>query len=62
MGCQDRFEEEYDKNKDGILDATEMRAWLVPDITQTASEETNHLFKVAPSSPSSSRHPMQRRC
>lgn len=38
---------EYDKNKDGLLDRQEMTAWLVPDIGTTAKEEVAHLFNEA---------------
>lgn len=44
---KDRFEHDYDKNKDGKLDKDEMRGWLVPDIKQNAKDETNHLFENA---------------
>lgn len=44
---KDRFESEYDKNKDGQLNREEMRAWLIPDIQQTAKEEVDHLITEA---------------
>lgn len=42
-----RFEEEYDKDKDGFLHGEELRHWLVPDISQTAASEVEHLFSMA---------------
>lgn len=44
---KDRFLNEYDKNKDKFLDKDEMRGWLVPDIKQSAKDETQHLFENA---------------
>ncbi|CAK5116021.1 unnamed protein product [Meloidogyne enterolobii] len=44
---QSRFQDEYDKNKDGVLDGEEMRAWLVPDFKQTAKQEADHLIESA---------------
>ncbi|KAF7627234.1 hypothetical protein Mgra_00009466 [Meloidogyne graminicola] len=46
---QTRFQNEYDKNKDGILEGEELRAWLVPDLWQTAKHEANHLIESADS-------------
>jgi hypothetical protein len=40
-----RFVEEYDVNKDGFLEGDELKAWLVPDIKQTAVDEAEHLIK-----------------
>jgi Ca2+-binding EF-hand superfamily protein len=42
-----RFSEEYDKDKDGFLAGEELRAWLIPDIKQTAADEAEHLVKSA---------------
>jgi Ca2+-binding EF-hand superfamily protein len=42
-----RFKEEYDKNKDGVLEGEEIRAWLVPDLRQTAKQEADHLIEAA---------------
>ena len=28
---KERFDEDYDKNMDGVLDSVEIRHWLVPD-------------------------------
>ena len=39
-----RFNEEYDKNGDGFLEGEELRAWLIPDLTQTAKQEADHLI------------------
>uniref|UniRef100_A0A914W1Y2 Reticulocalbin-3 n=1 Tax=Plectus sambesii TaxID=2011161 RepID=A0A914W1Y2_9BILA len=44
---KERFEKDYDKNKDGVLDRSEMRAWLIPDTMQTSVEEMEHLFNQA---------------
>ncbi len=44
---EERFNNEYDKDKDGLLDRAEMKSWLVPDIDQTAKEEMQHLFEEA---------------
>ncbi|KAL7071023.1 hypothetical protein ACQ4LE_009976 [Meloidogyne hapla] len=44
---QSRFQDEYDKNKDGVLDGEELRAWLVPDLRQTAKQEADHLIESA---------------
>ncbi|KAL3115537.1 hypothetical protein niasHT_018170 [Heterodera trifolii] len=42
-----RFGEEYDKDGDGFLDGDELRAWLVPDLSQTAKQEAEHLTESA---------------
>lgn len=42
-----RFTELYDKNKDGKLDVDEMKLWLVPNVVETAKQESQHLFHEA---------------
>uniref|UniRef100_A0A183BU04 Reticulocalbin-3 n=1 Tax=Globodera pallida TaxID=36090 RepID=A0A183BU04_GLOPA len=44
-----RFREEYDKDGDGFLNADELRAWLIPDLSQTAKQEAEHLIENADS-------------
>jgi Ca2+-binding EF-hand superfamily protein len=46
--------EEYDKNGDGFLEDEELRAWLIPDLTQTARQEADHLIENADSDKASS--------
>jgi len=40
-----RFNDEYDLNHDGKLDRDEMRAWLTPNLVDTAGDEATHLMK-----------------
>jgi len=44
---KDHFDEDYDKDLDGFLNRQEIQNWVVPDVTQTANEETQHLFATA---------------
>lgn len=44
---KDRFEKEYDKNKDGLLDEEEIKKWLIPDLKETAKTEADHLMDKA---------------
>uniref|UniRef100_A0A0K0E8B2 Reticulocalbin-3 n=1 Tax=Strongyloides stercoralis TaxID=6248 RepID=A0A0K0E8B2_STRER len=44
---KDRFEKEYDKNGDGVLDGDEIRKWLIPDLKETAKSEAEHLIDKA---------------
>uniref|UniRef100_A0A1I7ZN85 Reticulocalbin-3 n=1 Tax=Steinernema glaseri TaxID=37863 RepID=A0A1I7ZN85_9BILA len=39
-----RFKEDYDLDKDGFLDKTEVRQWLIPDLKETAAHEAEHLI------------------
>ena len=36
--------DDYDKNRDGKLDRTELRAWILPDLRNSVNEEVEHLF------------------
>lgn len=43
-----RFNEEYDKNKDGKLDKNEVKEWILPETDHImASEEAKHLVTSA---------------
>lgn len=43
-----RFNEEYDKNKDGRLDTQELKAWILPETDHAmAEEEAKHLITSA---------------
>ncbi|TKR93654.1 hypothetical protein L596_008067 [Steinernema carpocapsae] len=44
---KDRFKEDYDVDKDGFLDRTEVRQWLIPDLQETAAQEAHHLVSSA---------------
>ena len=39
-----RFYEVYDKDKNEVLDKEEIRAWLAPDVKQSAREEAEHIM------------------
>lgn len=39
-----RFDDELDKNLDGMLDKEEIAAWIIPSNEDVAKEETEHLF------------------
>jgi len=40
-----RFEKEQDTNKDGWMDESEVRAWLIPDTQKKITDEVAHLLK-----------------
>lgn len=43
-----RFHEEYDKNKDGKLDKSEVKEWILPETDHImAAEEARHLVSSA---------------
>lgn len=44
---KERFDEEYDKNMDGVLDKVEIKHWLIPDNQEIAASEVKHLFASA---------------
>ncbi|CAK1603584.1 unnamed protein product [Parnassius mnemosyne] len=44
---KDKFEHELDLNQDGVLDADEVRRWIIPDNDEIAEEEVDHLFASA---------------
>lgn len=44
---KDKFDEEYDKDHDGKLSASEILSWVVPSNAEIAQEETEHLFASA---------------
>ncbi|KAK0425019.1 hypothetical protein QR680_008986 [Steinernema hermaphroditum] len=44
---KNRFKEDYDVDKDGFLDRTEVRQWLIPDLRETATHEAGHLVSSA---------------
>lgn len=41
---KDRFVNEYDENKDGKLNRSEVLKWLIPDNVDAAEQEAEHLF------------------
>lgn len=41
---KDRFENEYDANKDGKLNRSEVLAWIIPDNEDMAEQEAEHLL------------------
>uniref|UniRef100_A0A224XT31 Reticulocalbin-3 n=1 Tax=Panstrongylus lignarius TaxID=156445 RepID=A0A224XT31_9HEMI len=41
---KDKFDNEFDKDKDGKLNANEILSWVVPSNSEIAEEEVNHLF------------------
>ncbi len=41
---KERFEQEYDTNKDGVLSREEVRKWISPDMMQSARDEAKHLL------------------
>ena len=43
---EERFTD-YDKDKDGKLDKDEIRAWVLPDNSEAATEEAEHLIEKA---------------
>lgn len=43
----DRFNNNWDKNKDGVLKGAEIVSWWMPSNDEVAREETEHLFGVA---------------
>jgi len=42
----DRFNDEYDRNKDGFLSGDELLFWLSPDNTEIAIDEAEHLIDM----------------
>jgi len=42
----DRFNDEYDRNKDGFLTGDELLFWLSPDNTEIAIDEAEHLIDM----------------
>ena len=42
-----KFNEERDTNKDGRMDADEIKAWVIPDFNGSIVEEVKHLMKEA---------------
>lgn len=40
---QDRFSNEYDQNRDGKLNRSEVLAWIIPDNEDLAEQEAEHL-------------------
>ena len=43
---EDRFKNELDKNKDGVLDDNELRQWIAPSLSSAASDESLHLISI----------------
>lgn len=41
---KEKFDHEYDKDGDGLLNASEILSWVVPSNEDIATEEMNHLF------------------
>ncbi|XP_073941306.1 reticulocalbin-2-like isoform X2 [Choristoneura fumiferana] len=44
---RDKFDHDLDADRDGRLDAAELRRWVVPDNDEIATEEVEHLFASA---------------
>ncbi|CAH0381721.1 unnamed protein product [Bemisia tabaci] len=44
---KEKFDSEYDKDKDGKLNSDEIISWVVPSNHEIAEEEVNHLFAAA---------------
>ncbi|MFH4975930.1 hypothetical protein AB6A40_002639 [Gnathostoma spinigerum] len=44
---KNRFEEEYDVDKNGYLEGDEIKHWLIPDVQLTAKQEAEHLISEA---------------
>ncbi|XP_045761406.1 reticulocalbin-2 isoform X1 [Maniola jurtina] len=44
---RDKFEHELDINRDGVLNAVEVQRWVIPDNSEIAEEEVDHLFASA---------------
>ncbi|KAL1458341.1 hypothetical protein WDU94_008500 [Cyamophila willieti] len=44
---KDKFDNEYDTNKDGLLNENEILSWIVPSNEDIAKEEVNHLFAAS---------------
>lgn len=44
---KDKFDNEYDKNGDGILDSLEIFHWLIPSNEDIANDEVDHLFAAS---------------
>ncbi|KAE9548993.1 hypothetical protein FO519_007797 [Halicephalobus sp. NKZ332] len=42
---RDRFNNDYDKDRDGFLEGKELKEWLVPDIRIDAAKEAEHLIE-----------------
>ncbi|XP_046385127.1 reticulocalbin-2 isoform X1 [Ischnura elegans] len=41
---KDKFDHDFDKDRDGSLDSSEIIAWMVPSNEEIAEEEVSHLF------------------
>lgn len=39
-----KFDDDFDKNKDGVLTGNEVLSWIVPSNDEIAGEEVDHLF------------------
>lgn len=44
---RNRFEDEYDKDRNGVLEGPEIASWLVMNLNTTAAEEVKHLMSKA---------------
>jgi hypothetical protein len=44
VGEKERYDTDLDKNKDGSLDDAEIIGWIIPDNSEIATDEVNHLF------------------
>ena len=47
VGEKDRFDSELDKDKDGVLNKEEIKAWMIPSNDEIAKDEVEHLFAGA---------------
>lgn len=43
---KDKFESDYDKDKDGYLNKEEILSWIIPNTTEIANEEAEHLINA----------------
>uniref|UniRef100_A0A336K9U9 Reticulocalbin-3 n=1 Tax=Culicoides sonorensis TaxID=179676 RepID=A0A336K9U9_CULSO len=41
---KDKFDNDFDKNKDGFLTGNEILSWMLPSSDEIATEEVDHLF------------------
>ena len=44
---KDRFDSELDKDKDGVMNREEIKAWMIPSNDEIATDEVEHLFAGA---------------
>ncbi|XP_047042026.1 reticulocalbin-2 [Helicoverpa zea] len=44
---KDKFDNDLDLNKDGVIDMAEIHTWIIPNNDEIADEEVDHLFASA---------------